>query len=61
LGKESREYENGLGQKVLWYFVEMLDIVQLPDCEVYFQFLDEKDLAAVRRLLKLVSSATSRR
>jgi hypothetical protein len=57
LGGESRnEYVNDQGSRVIWEFVELLDLVRLAEAPVnaspvYWQFLDEQDLAAVRRLL----------
>ena len=59
LGQAScNEYKNGDGARVVWKFVELLDLVQVPESklsagtQVYFQYLDEKDVAAVRRSLK---------
>lgn len=59
LGHDScDQYTNESGARVIWRFVEVLDLVQLPasklgvGTQVYFQYLDEKDLAAVRRSLE---------
>jgi hypothetical protein len=53
--EESRsEYEGSIA----WEFIEVLDLEQLPvavlqhGAQVYFQYLDARDLAAVRRSLK---------
>jgi hypothetical protein len=58
LGSKSREeYRNQFGDRVLWEFVEVLDLMPIyadeigHGSEVYSQFLDEQDLAAVRRSL----------
>lgn len=59
LGVKAREeYRNQFGNRVIWEFVEVLDLMQLDSddighgSEVYSQFIDEQDLAAVRRSLK---------
>jgi hypothetical protein len=59
LGSKSREeYKNQFGNRVIWEFVELLDLVPLTTediahgSELYSQFLDEQDLAAVRRSLE---------
>ena len=59
LGSKSREeYKNQFGNRVIWEFIEVLDLVTLDTddighgSELYSQFLDEQDLAAVRRSLE---------
>ena len=59
VGAKSRlEYRNEYGNRVIWEFIEVLDLVTLDTddighgSELYSQFLDEQDLTAVRRSLE---------
>lgn len=56
--KDEHEYLNVEGNRVSWVFREVLDVVALFDealtegTEVYYKFLSEEDLQAVRRSLQ---------
>ena len=56
--KSRLEYRNEYGNRVIWEFIEVLDLVTLDTddighgSELYSHYLDEQDLAAVRRSLE---------
>jgi hypothetical protein len=59
VGSKSREeYLNQFGARVMWDFLEVLDLVAIDQeqiahgSEVYSQLLNEEDLVAVRRSLR---------
>jgi hypothetical protein len=59
LGLEAgQEYRNEYGARVIWEFMEVLDLLQLDETEiahgseVYSKFIDEEDLEAIRRSLR---------
>lgn len=56
-GRASKQdYKNMYGKKVVWVFKEVLGVAELFDrtiregTEVYYRFLDSKDLNHLRRL-----------
>lgn len=59
LGTEAgHEYENVYGEKVIWQFQEVLDVVQVlhekvgDGTEVYYKFLRREELEQVRQMLQ---------